>query len=813
MNVSLRWLARHVDLSGISPQEIADRLTLHTAEVEGLEPFAPWLSDVVVGHVVERTKHPDADKLNVCKVDLGAAGDGELAQIVCGAPNVDAGQKVAVGRVGTVLPGDLKLKKAKIRGVESRGMICSERELDLGDDHDGIWVLPQDAGVGLPVAEALDVVDHVIEIDNKSLTHRPDLWGHRGLAGELACLFGRELRPLDLSLPETGAGDPYPARVESEGCPRYLGLAIDGVQNGKSPLWMRMLLLAAGQRPLDLLVDLSNFVMLDLAQPNHLFDRKRLSPEGIVVRNARAGETMETLDGVERTFTSDDMLIVSGDAPVAIAGVMGGEASKVEGDTSELLLEVASFHPTLVRRTAARLGLRTDASARFEKSLDPTLPVKAAGHLVRLLQELQPNVSLPRPLGDAGSWEDPAKTVHLRPARARAILGKPISDEEMQATLTGLGFGVTAGGDRWSVAVPSARATKDVGIEEDLIEEIGRVHGYDNIPEDALLAVVEPVPRDERRRMVRRLQDRLAGPAGFHEAMTYTFQSDGLLGDLGLDGEAHLSVQNPQVEDAARIRRSVLPSLIGLLPQNRRRDDDVRLFEIGKGYRIDEPNERGEPRELHQCAIAWARPRPGKGARFDAGVLPQLQAVVEDLVRDVDRGTVLVRRGVPEDAPSWAHPGKFVTLHLEGYDGTIGLLAELEPGRARTLGLSGELDGDVGLVELSLDALLEAPVVPKRYAALPRYPAVKVDVALALSDDVSQAEVAAVLEKAGKGLVAGLELFDLYRAESLAAGKKSLAYHVTLQSNARTLSDKDEAKFLDRVERQIQELGGELRRE
>jgi phenylalanyl-tRNA synthetase beta chain len=273
MYVSTRWLGLHVDLSGLSPQQICDDLSLSTAEVEGLERFAPHLSEVVVGHVLERAKHPEADNLSVCRVDVGRS---DPLTIVCGAGNVAAGQKVAVATVGTTLPGDFKIKKSKIRGVASEGMICSVSELALGDEHSGIWVLPAAAPVGIPVAEALGLDDWVIEIDNKSLTHRPDLWGHRGLAAEIAAIHSRALKPLDETLPPTGPGSPFPVRIEASACTRYVALAIDGAQAGPSPDWLRGLLLAVRQRPIDVIVDLSNFVMLDLGQPNHVFDRGRL---------------------------------------------------------------------------------------------------------------------------------------------------------------------------------------------------------------------------------------------------------------------------------------------------------------------------------------------------------------------------------------------------------------------------------------------------------------------------------------------------------------------------------------------------------
>jgi phenylalanyl-tRNA synthetase beta chain len=812
MKISYRWLGRHVDLAGLTPQDIANDLTIHTAEVEGLAPFAPWLAEVVVGHVVERAKHPDADKLSLCRVDVGPRGEGQLLQIVCGAANVAQGQRVAVALPGVTLPGDLKIKKSKIRGVESQGMICSERELQLSDEHAGIWVLDGDPAPGTPVGPALGLDDWIIEIDNKSLTHRPDLWGHRGLALEIAAIRGRTRKPLDLAWPKTGGGKAYSVRVESAGCARYVGLPIEGVRNGPAPAWMRALLLAVGQRPLDLLVDLSNFVMLDLAQPNHLFDLGRLAPDGIRVRDARLGERARTLDGVERALTPEDMLICSGDEVVAIAGVMGGEGSKVTPETRALLLEAACFHPTRVRRTAARLGLRTDASARFEKNLDPTLPAKAAAHLVNLLRALQPGITLPRAAGDAGKWQDPATRVALRPERVRAVLGAPLTDAQIERYLTGLELGVQKGSP-WSIAVPSARATKDLRIEEDLIEEVGRLHGYGNIADQPLVAPLAPAPFDERRELVRALQDRLSGAAGFHEAMTYSFHESAAAERLGIAGEPHVRIVNPQIEGLDRVRRSVAPSLLARLAHNRRLGAEVRLFEIGKGYEPEHPSERGEPRERHECALVWLAPRPPKDARFDASVFARLQGVVEDALRVVGRPVAAWRRCVPTEIDPWAHPGRAVVSGHAGSTEPIAWLAALEPEIQARLGLVGEMDGEVAVARIDLDHLLAVPAEKTSFRPLPRFPSVKVDVAVSVPNDLEAGKVAEALASAGKGLVEACELFDLYRGANLGAGKKSLAYHVVLQAADRTLSDQDCAKYLARAERAVAELGGEVRKD
>ncbi len=698
-------------------------------------------------------------------------------------------------------------------------MICSARELGVGDDHDGIWVLPADAPVGTPVARALDLEDWVIEIDNKSLTHRPDLWGHRGLAREIAAIYERKLKPLDLTPPATGSDAPYPVAIEAPECARYVGLVIDGVGAGRSPDWLRHLLLAVGQRPIDLLVDLSNFVMLDLGQPNHAFDRHRLdvlgAARGIVVRSARPGESIRTLDGSDRKTGPADLLICAGETPVALAGIMGGDDSKVAEGSDALLLEVATFQATTIRRTSSRLGLRTDSSARFEKALDPQLPLAAAGHFARLLQTIAPDARFPAKVSDVGAWQDPARTIELRCERVRRALGKALPVEAIRSILERLEFGVETldreAGEVLRVRVPSFRATKDITTPQDLIEEIGRIHRYGNIAEAPLEFSITPPPRDERRRLVRHLQDRLAGGARFRENLSYSFIADALLERLGEAGLPHVRVINPVHQGESRIRRRIAPSLFPALEANRRHHTDVRLFEIGKAYEPELGDAHGEPRERHLLALAWAGPRPAaKQARFDEGRLQKLQAVVNDLIQSF--GLAAPRWTDAGERPSWAHPSKCLFLELPGAPHTAAVVAELEPGLAPALGLSGDLDSEVAIAEVCLDALLAGERRGSAYRPMPRYPGIKVDVAVAVPESTRAGELLALVETAGKGQVADVELFDLYRGKSIGEGKKSLAFHVLLQSDARTLTDQDEQKFLQRFEKLVAEAGGELRK-
>ena len=846
MNLSYRWLQRHIDCSDKSPETIADDLTIHVAEVEGVIPFADVLADVIVGRVLSANQHPNADKLRVCSVDVGAEA---ALTIVCGAPNVAAGQNVAVARVGTTLPGNFKIKRAKIRGQESEGMICSEQELGLGDEHDGIWVLPASGEAGQTVQSLFGGPDWTLEIDNKSITHRPDLWGHRGIAAELSALWSRPLLPIDLSMPTTGDGAPFPVEIKSERCSRYVALPIEGVRAERSPDWLRLLLLAVDQRPIDCLVDVSNFVMLDLGQPNHLFDRHEVAA-GIRVRDARAGETMVTLDGMERKLGAEDLLICAGDEPVALAGIMGGEASKVEGATDSLLLEVATFDAPSIHRTSARLGLRTDASARFEKALDPNLALQATGHLVRVLSQIQPDLELPSPLSDVGDWTHPECSIRLRSQRVRRLLGVDLSADEIRTILESLRFlvePVQEHPDDFDVQVPSNRATRDIGIEEDLIEEIGRIYGYGRIPETAIRADLEPRSMEARRHLTRQIEDFLSGSPCFHEAYRYSFVSESLVETLGEDGLPHVEVINAIASGLDRIRRSVAPSLLASVEENLRRTPDLRLFEIGKGAIPEHPDKDGKADEIHQLGMVWAianeaqasqpaagtnshnaqsanqagetGPGSGQGGSSDSqgDLFLRMKSVVEALLQKVGHVAWEWTEPQNDDIPAWSHPQRAAAIYSEkagqlasGQEawGPLAMIAELDPIVRDRL----KIEGRVLSATISIDHLLAAAGNGQDFKPLPRFPGIKIDVALACDLELRAAALESAIRKAGKANVADIQLFDVYTGAGLAEGKKSLAYHVLLQAGDRTLTDKEGQKFLDRLERQVQTIGAELRR-
>ncbi len=801
MKLSLRWLSRHVDLQGIEPGQILADLTMSTAEIEGVEQFGEGLECLVVGHVRKREKHPDADKLSVCEVDVGAAGG--VLQIVCGAQNVAAGQRVVVIQPGETLPakggkGALKIKVGKIRGVESHGMICSEAELGLSEEADGILVLPDDAPIGARFVDVQHVQDHVFEIDNKSINHRPDLWGHFGFARELAAIYGRDLKPPIVPIAFPATGKQIKVEIDDQdACPRYCGLVIDGVTAGPSPNELRWQLAAVGQRSISLPVDLSNYVMLDLGQPVHAFDARHTGQGPIRVRRARNGESITTLDGQKRELADQDLLICAGDKPEALAGIMGGAGTMVAADTTSLFLESANFRANTIRRTSMRLGLRTDASARFEKAQDPANAELAVHLFVDLLQKYCPTSKPAGPLVDPAGFRYQGKQILLRRARLAQKLGIELPDSKVAAILSSLEFAVVTGDEGFEVSVPSFRATKDIHAEDDLIEEVGRMFRYDNIPERPLHGVIEPPVRNEELFLQRRLLEVACTDLGCSEVYNYSFVPDAVLTGCDALQHAYVQVQNPVAPEQSRIRRHVLPSLLASAQPNLRQHAEVRLCERGKGYHAEMADRFHLPHEVHELAFVWAR---------STGVHPfgELREAIATLLLRLGYPAAMQRVWHGKDQP-WVHPSRAVAIDRDG--SPVGYVAHLHPGVARGM----ELPLTTAIACLDVRALLANGRKIARYQAVPTFPVLPVDVAVLVDEAMQVAPVAEFLRTVGRKLVRDVTLFEVYRGERLPAGKKSLNFTVTLGADDRTLGAEDEGKYLGKVREQAATIGGELR--
>lgn len=805
MKISLNWVSDFVDLTDIPATRVADLLSLHTAEVEGIEVFGQAIADVVVGQVVACGQHPDADKLSVTEVDFGS---GENVPVVCGASNVREGLKIAFAPVGSRLPGDLKIKKAKLRGQVSQGMICSERELELSDEHAGILELPEDAPIGTRLVDYLQVTDHVLELDNKSLTHRPDLWGHYGFARELAALLDRPLKPLPIEVEWPAEASPWTIeRKDAEGCAQYGAVEIDlGGKPGEASELIRRRLTAVGQRTVNDIVDLSNYVMLETGQPTHAFDAATLDGQRIVVRDAEAGETLVTLDEQERALTPGDLVIADGSRGVALAGVMGGLATEVTDSTSRILLESAAFHPTRVRRTAHRLALRSEASSRFEKTLDPAYASEATARFCHLLLQMRPEAKVLTAPVVAGAPEDPAITLPLDLEQCSVLLGIALEAQEVERLLTTMGFTLDGEGGRYQVRVPSWRATKDVTLPIDLVEEVGRMHGYDRIEAAPLEAPIAVPVQQPQRLLARRLTGRLVEAFGSHETQAYSFLDRAWADRLGLPIDAFARLGNPVLADQDLMRRDPVPSLLDQAAQNLHEVGIGSLCEIAKGY---EPQPSGEAKERRWLgAVVWGpqeAPKEGQASLFG-----QARSMVEDMVRMIGLVPGAVQATPPQegqDLPAWAHPVH--ALCWSYGEQVLGWSCRAQPTVLKELDFEGS---DAAIVLLDLEVLSGLQEQAEfRFQAPARFPGIKVDVALALPASKGYAEVETSLRKAGGKLLDSLELFDIYTGPGLEDGQRSLAFRCVLRAADRTLSDKEEQKFLRKVEHMASELGGNLR--
>ena len=808
MMLSVNWLRTLVDLEELTPEDLATKITFHIAEVEGIERVGEDLDGVIAARVLSVSPHPDADRLRCCTVETGGEDPGV---VVCGAPNVAEGQIVCYAPLGTTLPGGadgpITLEKRAIRGIESHGMICAEDELGLGDGHAGILVLSDDVEPGTPAADALGIRDAIIEVGNTAITHRPDLWGHLGFARELAALLGKELlaptiEQAEASL-EAAAGEPYPVAVEDEAdCSRYVGLVLDGLENGPSPIHVRHRLESLGVRSIDRLVDLTNWVLLEQGQPLHAFDCRKLEGDRIIVRRARDGERLQGLDEVERTLTTEDLVIADAEHPVAVAGVMGSLAPGMVGDTTRVLLEAATFDPVRVRRTSGRLGLRTEASSRFEKSLDPHLPKHAALRFAQLALEACPGARVTLPISDV--WPTPPEpiTIELPLKLIRRRLGLRLPDTRVRRRLSALGFAVQDHRNALRVGVPSWRATKDIEGPEDLVEEIGRLEGYGRIPVVPPVAAVRPTLVPPRRRLARRLGAVLSLDLGYHEVANYAFYGAQDAEVLGLTDTTHVELANPLSEGHDRLSQTAAANLLRTAARNVHQEPQGRLWEQ---TRLIPPGTAGElPEELRVAGlISWSRTDKDEppGITF-RGLLQDLRVAFRrlglDRVDTKDGQVAALAAGLP--TPGWLHPGRQGTLCAP--DGAVlAIGGEVAPAVARHYGLVEQGGaGRVAVAEIDLDALLAAvEAAGSAYEPVLRYPVVPFDVSLLAPRRVPAERIVRTIEAAAAGHVRNVQAFDVYEGDGVPDDQRSLAFSLELFDREGTLSGKSAERLRAQV--------------
>ncbi|WIG54796.1 MAG: Phenylalanyl-tRNA synthetase beta chain [Rhodanobacteraceae bacterium] len=793
MKFSENWLRSLVDIRADSAA-LAKRLTMSGLEVASVEAIGGALDGVIVARIVACEPHPDADKLRVCRVDTGK----DEVQIVCGAPNARAGLLAPLATIGATLPNGITIKAAKLRGVESQGMLCSAKELGIDADASGLMELSADAPVGKPLAEYLGLPDTSIEVE---LTpNRGDCLGMVGLADEVAAEFGSRAKPFVAPPVQAAIAAPREIRLEAGAdCPRYLGRAVRGIDMAApTPVWMAQRLRAAGVKPINAVVDVANYVMLETGQPMHAFDEAKLDG-AVVVRRAHDGESLKLLDGSEAKLDPSFLVIAGETKPLAAAGVMGGFDSRVTDGTRDVFLEAAHFGPDAIMGRARKLGLATDAAHRYERGVDPELPRAAIERATALLIGIAG--------GQAGEVIEAATPEHLprraaatlRRARIARVLGITIEDAEIERILVALGMHVATQAEGWRVTPPSRRF--DIEREEDLIEEVARIHGYDAIPA-RLPAGVPPAPRDDESELALPALNAALAARDYQEAVCYAFVDPRLLESWQLDARA-IPLANPLSADLAMMRTSLLPGLVEALKRNRNRQQTrVRLFESGVVFERSVADDAAPLETTRLAAVACGSARAeqwGEAKRaldfFD--IKGDLEALIEL------SGTPQAWSFDAAGLPPWLHPGRSARVLRDGI--AVGVVGALHPALQRQFDIP-----ETHVFEVRLESLRKR-LIPQAHP-LPHFPSIRRDIAIEVDEAVEWAQIARAIRSGLPTMVNEPVLFDCFRGPGLSMGRKSLAIGLILQDSSRTLTDQDADRSVAETVKLLEsEFGARLR--
>jgi len=794
MKVPISWLKDFVDID-VSIDEFVDRMTMTGTKVETVEKLGANISNVVVGHILERRKHPNADRLQICQVDVG----NNIVQIITAADNIETGDYIPVALHGAELADGTKIKRGKLRGEVSEGMMCSGKELGLteedypGAETHGILVLDRPYVPGTDIKEALGLAETVIDFE--ITPNRPDCLSVMGIGREAAATFKKPFRSLNpiVKEDEQKASDVASVEIECpELCPRYAARVIKNVKIGPSPKWMRDRLQAAGMRPINNVVDITNYVMLECGQPLHAFDINMLEDHKIVVRRARDGEDFETLDGVIRKLDNGMLVITDGVKPVALAGIMGGANSEINDDTKTVLLESANFDKVCVRRASRKLGLRTEASSRFEKGLDPELAMLALNRAAELFNQLEAGMPLSGVI-DVYSIKPETRVIHVRVDRINALLGIDISAQEMKDILLPLGFNVEREGDMLAIEVPSFR--QDVCEMADIAEEIARFYGYDKIEPTLMKSGVSVGGRNQRQQLTEYIKDILTA-CGLYEINTYSFMGYKQLKQAGIeldDAFKPVVIKNALGEDQSLMRSTLVPSMLETLARNiNRGTDSFAAFEIAPVFLTKELI----PVELPEQPMRLIMGMYGEYDFFNIkGILEVLLdalAIKEVAFRPV------YRQGF--------HPGRAAEIRLG--DNILGVVGEIHPDVLENF----EIEKRVYISDIDMELLLSKGTLERTYVPLPKFPAVERDMAVVVTKDILSAQIEDVIKENGGRLIEEIKLFDVYEGAQIPPGYKSMAYSIVYRASDRTRTDKEVDKLQQRIVKALSEkLGAQLR--
>lgn len=792
MKLPISWLSDYMDCDFSNIKEFCDKMTMSGSKVEGYETIGGGFDNVVVGYVKSVVTHPNSDHMVICQVNVG---DEEL-KIVTGAPNVFEGAYVAVSKIGATLPGGIKIKKSKLRGEDSYGMLCSHDELGLafgdvpGACEDGIICFPPELGLtcGEDVKKALDLEETVVEFE--ITPNRPDCLSINGLAREAAATYNVPFKLPPVNVKGAGGDVNEYARVRVEApelCPRYAARVVKNVKIGPSPKWMQKRISAAGMRPINNIVDITNYILMEYGQPMHAFDINYLSGGEIVVRRAADGEIIKTLDGQDRVLNHENLVIADKEKAVAVAGVMGGFDSEITENTTTILFESANFFGPSVRRTAASLGLRTDASGKYEKGLDPENVIPAVNRACQLI-ELLGCGEVVDGIIDVNNAPKFEKKIPFNPEKINKFLGMDISEEFMREALARLTFTIEDG----YVSVPSYRA--DMFGEADVAEEVMRMYGYDRINHSLPSGETEPALRTPRQKLENKVADRLASD-GYNQIMTYSFTAPKLLEDVGEDAEKAIKIANPLGEENSVMRTSIISSLLEILETNYRyRNASAALFEVGTVYLPKALPLTELPEEKKLIAIGCY------GKEHDYFTL---KGSVEGLLSSVGIENYSFIRS--EDTMCF-HPGKCADIIINGKK--AGIIGEIHPDVAERF----SIETNVYVSELDFEAVFAAASDSVKYKKIARMPAIERDIAVIVDKDVPVAKIHDIIKRMSGKYLESVTLFDVYEGKQIPEGKKSVAYNAVYRSAEQTLKDSDINKVFDKIVKTLErELGATLR--
>lgn len=785
MLVSMNWIKEYVDLAGEDLEKLIMKFTLSTAEVEDIYFKGKEVNNVVVGEIVSLEAHPNSKKLHILKVD----GGDRIYDCVCGAPNAALGLKVAFAKVGGSVPG-LEIAKREVAGYVSEGMCCSEAELGISDENSGIMVLDSSLKNGTDLKEIYDIDDVVFEVDNKSLTNRPDLWGHYGIAREFAALTNRPLKPLKLTEPSYDGNNKIAVEVERKDLVyRYSCIQVSDITESVSPMNMRIRLYYCGMRGINLLADLTNYIMLELGQPTHAFDARKI--DRIKVGTPEKAMKFTTLDGVERDVDTDTLLIYNNDTPVAIAGIMGGLDSEIIDGTNSVVLESANFDGVCVRKSSSRLGLRTDASMRYEKILDPEITITAIKRFINLLMEIDCGAKVSSHITDEYVNKYDEISLSFTKAYVDRYTGIDIPDEQILSTLNLLGFNAKLSGEEFSVTVPSWRATKDVTIKADVIEEITRIYGYDNFEITTTKSALTPVRESVLHRDSEWIKDILVQRYMMNEVHSYIWCDGNKYKKLGIDVEENVTILNIATPENGTIRNSMLPTLLTFAYENKQYAPSYSLFEIGRV--VDGVTAENTCNERSHLGITLFDKTCSEKELYFRAV-----EIVRYIGQQLRHSDVEFTRIAP--AHNWQHPKNTSEISLGGQK--VGVLCTLHPSNLKKL----DKNAAVVCIEIDMEDFEKTALTPLKFNEPSKFPGLDYDLSL-VTNGIKYSEISPAWEKETISELDGVSLVDTYELD----GEMSITLRFSFSSNERTLSMDEIQQHIDKIIANLTAIGVTMR--